>query len=156
MKPLLVETPAFGMNEAIPRKYTGEGQDVSPPLVWTPVPAGTKEIALIVDDPDAPRSEPWVHWVLYHIPPEATGLPEGIPNSVPASGGMLQGINSWNRIGYNGPMPPPGHGRHRYHFRLYALDAPLNLEPGLTKDALLEAMLGHVLAEGELVGTYQR
>ena len=156
MKSIIVETPAFSMNGTIPRKYTGEGQDISPPLVWTPLPPGTKEVALIVDDPDAPQPQPWVHWVFYRIPADANGLPEGISQSSPVPEGMMQGTNSWDRIGYNGPLPPPGHGLHHYHFKLYALDAQLNLDPGLTKDALLEAILGHVLGEGELIGTYQR
>lgn len=144
------------MNEAIPRKYTGEGEDLSPPLVWSPLPPGTQEAALIVDDPDAPRPEPWDHWVLYGIPAGTHALPEGISDANPVLESMRQGTNSWDRIGYNGPMPPPGHGVHHYHFKLYAIDTPLNLDPGLTKNALLEAMLGHVLAEGELIGTYQR
>lgn len=156
MKSIIVETPAFSMNGTIPRKYTGEGQDISPPLVWSPLPHGTKEIALIVDDPDAPQPQPWVHWVLYGIPVDTNSLPEGISQSSPVPEGMMQGTSSWDRIGYNGPLPPPGHGLHHYYFKLYALDAQLNLDPGLTKDALLEAILGHVIGEGELIGTYQR
>jgi len=156
MKSIIVETPAFSMNGTIPRKYTGEGQDLSPPLVWTPFPPGTKEAALIVDDPDAPQPQPWVHWVLYGIPVNTNSLPEGISQSSHVPEGMMQGTSSWDRIGYNGPLPPPGHGLHHYHFKLYALDAQLNLDAGLTKDALLEAILGHVIGEGELIGTYQR
>lgn len=154
-------SPAFEPGQPIPKQYTGEGADVSPPLEWSNVPEGTQEFALICDDPDAPTAEPWVHWVIYKIPADVTKLPEGIAKtprlSVPP--GALQGKNSWpggQTIGYRGPMPPPGHGRHRYYFRLYALDKKLDLEPGLTKKQLLEAMKGHILGEGELMGTYER
>jgi len=149
---------AFRANEPIPPRYTADGQDVSPPLAWSDVPAGTKQFALICDDPDAPRPEPWVHWLIYNIPPDVTHLPENIEKTpkpaVPA--GAVQGRNSFRKIGYGGPAPPRGHGTHHYHFKLYALDAALNLEPGLEKDALLAAMRGHILAEAELVGTYSR
>ena len=149
---------AFANNEAIPRRHTGDGEDVSPPLSWSDLPAGAKELALIMDDPDAPRAEPWVHWVIYKIPAESTGLEEGIAArptlSEPA--GAVQGENSWPSTGYRGPAPPRGHGMHQYHFKLYALDASLELPAGLEKDELLERMQGHVLAQGELVGTYQR
>lgn len=156
-----VTSSAFSAGQPIPRKYTGEGEDVSPPLAWSGVPAGTQELALIVDDPDAPTPEPWVHWVLYKIPADCKGLPEGVqkvlrPQEPP---GALQGKNSWpsgQTIGYRGPMPPPGHGVHRYRFHLYALDKKLEVQPGLTKADLLAAMKGHVLAEGELTGTYKR
>lgn len=156
-----VTSSAFSQGQPIPRKYTGEGQDVSPPLTWSAVPGGTQELALVVDDPDAPTPEPWVHWVLYKIPAECKALPEGVQKVLrphePA--GALQGKNSWpsgQTIGYRGPMPPPGHGVHRYRFHLYALDKKLDLEPGLTKADLLAAMKGHILGEGELLGTYQR
>jgi Raf kinase inhibitor-like YbhB/YbcL family protein len=154
--PLL--SSAFAHDEAIPRKYTGDGEDKSPPLSWSVVPPGTKELALIVDDPDAPTPTPWVHWVLYRIPAEARNLPEGITPSlrVAQPAGLLQGKNSWGKAGYGGPAPPKGHGRHRYFFKLYALDSPVDLEPGATKEALLKAISGHVQAEGELIGTYQR
>jgi len=155
-----VTSSAFAHGQPIPKKYTGEGQDVSPPLSWKNVPEGTKELALICDDPDAPTPEPWVHWVIYKIPAGTTGLPEGVPREPrpkqPA--GALQGKNSWpkDNIGYRGPMPPPGHGTHHYHFKLYALDAPLPMPPGVDKKAVLGAIKDHVLAEGELIGTYQR
>lgn len=163
-KPMKIEvtSTAFGPGKPIPKKYTGEGQDVSPPLAWSAVPEGTKEIALICDDPDAPTPQPWVHWVIYKIPAEAGGLPEGIARTASLSqpAGALQGTNSWpegqNNIGYRGPMPPPGHGVHHYHFKLYALDAPLSVAPGLDKSGLLRAMDRHVLAEGVLTGTYER
>jgi len=155
---ITIESPVFKDNEPIPRKYTGEGEDVSPPLRWSGVPEGTRELALIVDDPDAPRPEPWVHWVIYKLPPTLTDLPEGVPATEMLSepAGAVQGNNTWPKVGYNGPMPPPGHGVHHYHFKLYALDAALDAAPGLDKKALLAKMQGHVLAEGELVGTYQR
>lgn len=158
MKNFNLTSTAFGQNETIPRKYTGDGDDISPPLAWSGVPDGTKQLALIVDDPAAPRPEPWVHWVLYSIPAELNKLPERITPSAHVSepAGMLQGRNSWGKIGYGGPAPPKGHGLHHYHFKLRALDMPLNLDPGETKQALLEAMQGHILAEAELIGTYQR
>ena len=156
-----VSSTAFQTNQWIPKKYSGEGVDVSPPLAWTGLPAGTRELALICDDPDAPTPEPWVHWVIYKIPADAQGLAENVPPEArPASpAGAMQGKNSWpsgRTIGYRGPMPPPGHGRHRYFFKLYALDAVLGLKPGITKDQLLKAMKGHVLAEAQLMGTYKR
>jgi Raf kinase inhibitor-like YbhB/YbcL family protein len=152
---------AFGPGSPIPRRYTGEGEDLSPPLQWKGVPEGTQELALICDDPDAPTPEPWVHWVIYKIPPNATGLPEGLPKTAQLSQppGAMQGKNSWTSgptIGYRGPMPPPGHGVHHYHFTLYALDSPLNVQPGETKKNLLKKMEGHILATATLIGTYQR
>lgn len=158
MKTLAIESIAFHHNQAISRKYTGDGQDVSPPLHWSAPPPGTHELALIVDDPDAPAPEPWVHWVLYKIPAALTALPENVAPSLRVSqpGGLLQGKNSWGKVGYGGPAPPRGHGLHHYHFKLYALDQPLTLDPGEPKATLLEAMAGHVIAEGELIGTYQR
>lgn len=145
-----VSSSAFEPGVAIPRKHTGEGQDVSPTLTWTGVPDETKEIALICDDPDAPTPAPWVHWVVYKIPADRTGLPEGDTQ------GALEGKNDFGGTGYGGPMPPRGHGVHRYHFKVYALDTELEVAAGLTKERLLEAMEGHVLAEGELIGTYER
>jgi Raf kinase inhibitor-like YbhB/YbcL family protein len=145
-----VTSPAFAVNGSIPKKYTGEGDDVSPPLSWSGVPQGAKELALICDDPDAPTANPWVHWVLYHIPPMQNGLAEGARN------GFTPGQNDFHKTGYGGPMPPQGHGVHHYRFHLYALDIALLLGPGLTKEQLLEAMQGHILDEGELVGTYER
>jgi len=141
---------AFAANKPIPKKYTGEGADLSPPLSWSGVPQGTQELALICDDPDAPTPKPWVHWVAFKIPPTQTSLPEH------ARENLVHGQNDFKKTGYGGPMPPPGHGVHHYHFRLYALDAPIQAGPGLTKDQLLDAMKGHILAEGELVGTYER
>ncbi len=145
-----VWSPAFEAGGAIPRRYTGEGEDVSPPLEWTGLPEGTREVALICDDPDAPMPEPFVHWVVYKVSADSAGFPEG------DTGGALEGRNSFARMGYGGPMPPEGHGTHHYYFKIYALDTQLDATPGLTKDQLLAAMEGHVLDEGELVGTYER
>jgi Raf kinase inhibitor-like YbhB/YbcL family protein len=149
---------AFTQGHPIPKKHTGEGEDLSPPLIWSNLPEKTKELALICDDPDAPRPEPWVHWVVYKIPAGAKGLPEGVPRKsrLKEPAGVLQGVDTSGGTGYHGPMPPPGHGVHHYHFKLYALDAPLEAEPGLEKKALLEKIEGHILAEGELMGTYKR
>ena len=152
---------AFTEGQRIPVKYTGEGDDVSPPLVWKGVPAGTKELALICDDPDAPTPEPWIHWVLYKLPPDISGLPEGLPRDkrLKQPPGALQGRNSWTAgqtIGYRGPMPPAGHGVHHYHFKLYALDKPVTLQPGADKKAVLAAMKGHVLARATILGNYAR
>ena len=156
-----ITSSAFAQGHAIPKKYTGDGVDVSPPLSWSAIPEGTKELALICDDPDAPQAEPWVHWVIYKIPAEAKGLPEGAPRKsrLKEPHGAVQGKNSWpasEAIGYRGPYPPQGHGVHHYYFKLYALDAPLDEEPGLDKKALIEKIKAHVLTEGVLMGTYER
>jgi Raf kinase inhibitor-like YbhB/YbcL family protein len=158
---LQVSSSAFTQGHPIPKKYTGEGADLSPPLSWSGIPEGAKELALICDDPDAPTDEPWVHWVIYKIPAEAKGLPEGVPRKphLKEPHGAVQGKNSWpagDNVGYRGPMPPPGHGVHHYYFKLYALDVPLNVQPGLDKKAVLENINDHILAEGVLMGTYQR
>ncbi len=153
-----ITTSAFSHGSPMPARYTGDGADVSPPLAWSGLPEGTIELALICDDPDAPRPEPWVHWVIYKIPASAAGLGEGVPPSenLTSPPGAMQGMNTWPAVGYRGPAPPRGHGTHHYRFHLYALDAALPLQPRLTKAQLLEAMRGHILAEAELVGTYQR
>jgi len=158
---ITVSSSAFAEGERIPKPFTGDGQDVSPPLRWEGIPEGAKELALICDDPDAPTAEPWVHWVIYKLPAALREFPQGMPAGARLDKPLaaLQGRNSWNAgrtIGYRGPAPPPGHGVHHYHFRLYALDCELAVNPGLDKKTLLRAMDGHVLAEGELVGTYQR
>ena len=147
----------FQHNGTIPSKFTCDGQDVSPELAWSGVPEGAKSLALIVDDPDAPDPKApkmtWVHWVLYNIPPTAKGLSRGVSSSgLPA--GTLEGLNDWKRTGYGGPCPPIG--RHRYFFKLYALDTVLPDLKKPTKKALEAAMAGHVVARSELVGTYQR
>ena len=148
-------SPAFSNGGELPGKYTCEGEDVSPPLAWSGVPANAKSLALIIDDPDAPDpahpQRTWVHWVAYNIPPDATPFAEDA-KQLPA--GALHGTNDWRRTGYGGPCPPIG--RHRYFHKLYALDAVLpNLGP-LTKDKLEAAMKAHILAHAELVGTYQK
>lgn len=156
MKPTL-ESPAFQHGGAIPAKYTSDGADISPPLAWHGLPEGTRSLVLVVDDPDAPDPRApkmiWVHWVLYNIPPATTALPEGVkPAGLPS--GTREGLNDWKQTGYRGPSPPVG--RHRYFFKLYALDTVL-ADLGRPAKARLEAaMKGHVLATAELVGTYQK
>ena len=145
---------AFAEGEAIPPKYTADGEDVSPPLKWDSAPEGVKSFALICDDPDAPVGT-WVHWVLYDLPADIRKLPEAVPTTETISGGGAQGTNDFKRIGYGGPAPPKG-APHRYYFKLYALDAELGLAPRATKADLLRAMEGKILAEAQLMGTYQR
>jgi Raf kinase inhibitor-like YbhB/YbcL family protein len=149
-----IKSSAFENGQPIPVKYTGQGKDVSPPLEWANPPAGTKSFAIINDDPDAPVGT-WVHWVIYDIPANVTKLPENVPAKETLPDGSKQGLNDWGRVGYGGPMPPPGKP-HRYFFKIYALDTVLNLKPRATKAELLKAMQGHILAQAELMGTYQR
>lgn len=157
-----ITSPAFEEGQRIPKKYTGEGIDVSPPLQWLGVPEETKELVLICDDPDAPTPEPWVHWVLYKIPANVTRLKEDMPRKTRLTDppGTLQGKNSWpnndQNIGYRGPMPPPRSGTHRYYFKLYALEAKLSAEAGMDKKSLMKDIEGHIIAEGQLMGTYSR
>ncbi len=146
---------AFEPHGKIPRRYTSEGANVSPPLAWSGAPPPTRAYALVVDDPDAPRGT-FTHWLLYDIPAEQQALAEDVPHTGKLTDGRTQGRNDFDREGWDGPMPPKGHGPHRYFFKLYALDTPLNLDTGLTKRELGKAMNGHVLAETELVGTYER
>jgi hypothetical protein len=143
-----LKSPAFAEGGAIPRQYTCDGADRSPPLAWSGVPAGSQALALIVDDPDAP-GKVWVHWVLYDMPPDRTELPE---NAVPD--GAVQGTNDFRKTSYGGPCPPGG--THRYVFTLYALDAPLKLPAGASKEQVLAAMEGHVLGQARLTGRYAR
>jgi hypothetical protein len=147
---------AFRNNQRIPVKYTADGQNVSPDLNWTAPPSGTAELALICDDPDAPRGT-WTHWVLYALPTARRSLPEAVPRSLtlPRLGGAKQGRTSSGGIGYEGPAPPKG-PVHHYHFKLYALDAKVILPPGAQKADLERAMKAHVLAQAELVGLYSR
>ncbi len=151
---LTLTSTAFADGAPIPARHTCEGEDLSPPLAFSGVPSGARSLALVVDDPDAPDPAApktvWVHWVVHDLPPDTAGLPEG--GALPA--GARQGLNDWKRAAYGGPCPPIG--RHRYYFKLYALDAPLGDLGAPTKAALLEAMRGHVLAEGQLMGTYQK
>jgi Raf kinase inhibitor-like YbhB/YbcL family protein len=148
-----LQSPAFPADGSIPAKYTCDGQDISPPLSWDAPPAATKSLALICDDPDAPMKT-WVHWVVYNLPPETRSLPERLPagNSLPNGG--LQGITDFRKVAYGGPCPPGG--THRYFFKLYALDALLDLKPGATKAQVEAAMKGHILAQAELMGRYRR
>ena len=152
-----ISTTAFDHNGKIPKRYSGDGEDVSPQLSWSGMPDGTVEFALICDDPDAPTPQPWVHWVIYKIPATATGLSEKIPARASLSDpeGALQGKNSWGVVGYRGPAPPKG-PVHHYYFKLHALDTALAASAGMTKDQLLAAIKGHILAEAKVVGTYQR
>jgi Raf kinase inhibitor-like YbhB/YbcL family protein len=154
---LKITSAAFADKAAIPAKYTCEGEDVSPPLAWSGVPAGTKSLVLIVDDPDAPDPKAprmtWVHWVLYDLPPTSTGLAEGVTGDALPSGTKV-GLNDWKRADYGGPCPPIG--RHRYFFKLYALDAALSGLSQPTKAKVEAAMRGHVVGEAQLVGTYQK
>lgn len=150
-----IHSPAFADHGAIPRAYTCDGVDHSPPLEWSGLPAGAQSLALVVDDPDVPDpaapSRTWVHWILYNLSSGTTGLAEGIRALPP---GTLEGLNDWRRTGYGGPCPPVG--RHRYFHKLYALDCLLPDLGRPTKAALEHAMTGHVLAQAELVGTYKR
>jgi Raf kinase inhibitor-like YbhB/YbcL family protein len=151
---LQLTSPAFAEGKEIPTVHTGQGRDSSPPLKWNGVPAEAKSLALIADDPDAPVGT-WVHWVLYDLPATVTELAADEPKSQFIASGAKQGINDFRRLGYGGPMPPSGKP-HRYFFKLYALDKTLDLKPGATKKDLLKAMEGRVLAEGQLMGTYQK
>jgi Raf kinase inhibitor-like YbhB/YbcL family protein len=150
---LKISSTAFPHEGVIPRQYTCDGPNVSPPLIWAPVPEGTKSFALICDDPDAP-GKTWVHWVLFGLPPTTRELPEKVPPQSTLPSGARQGTNDFKKIGYGGPCPPSG--SHRYYFKLYALDTELTLDSGATKDQLLKAMEGHILAQGQLMGRYQR
>jgi len=151
---LQLTTTAFTEGQPIPGRHAYDQKNISPALTWSGVPARAKSLALICDDPDAPVGT-WVHWVLYDLPPTSPGLAEGQPQTRELAGGGKQGINDYKEIGYGGPCPPPGKP-HRYFFKLYALDTKSGLAAGLTKKDLLKAMEGHVVAEGELMGTYQR
>lgn len=150
-----LSSPAFAPQGEIPARYTCEGQDLAPPLRWRDVPAQAAGLVLIVDDPDAPDpaapQRTWVHWVLYDIPPQASGLPEG---GRPLPAGAREGLNDWQRPGWSGPCPPIG--RHRYFFKLYALDQALPALVRPTKALVEQAMRGHVIAQAELVGTYRK
>lgn len=151
---LSLSSPVFQDGENIPSKYTCDGQDTSPPLVWGEPASGTRAFALIMDDLDAP-SGAFTHWVLFNWPADSSELAEAIPTEDQPANGALQGKNDFGRIGYGGPCPPPGPA-HRYRFRLYALDEPLDLTAGASKKQVLDAMDGHILAQGQLIGTYQR
>jgi len=154
---LVLTSTAFSDQQKIPRQYTCEGEDISPPLAWSGVPQGTRSLVLIVDDPDAPDPQSpkmvYVHWVLYNLPADSTGLPEDVASQGLPSG-TLEGINDWKRAGYGGACPPIG--RHRYFHKLYALDITLPDLNNPTKAQVMAAIEGHVIAQTELVGTYQQ
>ena len=150
---LHVRSAVFDGGGMIPTRYTCDGVDVSPSLAWEGVPLGTKSLALICDDPDAPRGT-WVHWVLFNLPADTAALPESVPARRNLDNGARQGKNDFGKWGYGGPCPP--NGTHRYHFKIYALDRMLNLDADTKKAQLVKAMKGHILAEGELVGRYAR
>lgn len=145
---------AFSHNGEVPRQHTCDGQDLSPALEWTDPPPKAQSLSLICDDPDAPVGT-WVHWVLFNVPEAARSLPEGVPVVGVLADGSKQGVNDFRRLGYGGPCPPPGPA-HRYFFKLYALDNIPDLKPGASKKELERAMQGHILAEAQLVGRYQR
>ncbi len=151
-----IQSPAFHAGAAIPTQHTCDDVDRSPRLEWSEPPAGTRSLALVVDDPDAPVGD-WVHWVIYGLPATLRALPEGIgaEGTLKDPPGAKQGRNDFGRLGWGGPCPPPGKP-HRYFFKLYALDAPLDLAPGATKAAVERAMKGHILAQAEIFGTYAR
>ena len=150
---LEISSSAFSEGEMIPIRYTCDGLDISPELSWKGVPEAARSMALICDDPDAPMGT-WIHWVLFNIPASANGLTAEIPSDASLENGARHGTNDFRRLGYGGPCPPGG--THRYFFKLYALDAELNLESGIRKAELLDAMQGHILAEGQLMGIYKR
>lgn len=157
---IAVASPTLRAGETMPRDYTPDGRNLSPPLSWTNLPAATREIAVVCEDPDAGNPPPFVHWVIYKIPATAKGLPEGIPIDPAAAmpseiAGAIQGVSGFRRPIYRGPAPPPGKPHH-YHFVVYALDADLGLKPGLTRADLLTAIDGHVIGRGELVSIYER
>jgi len=148
-----ITSSAFEDGGLIPAKYTCDGADVSPPLQWDAVPEGTKSIALISDDPDAPMGT-WVHWVLFNLPAQTRELPENVPPDETLPNGAKQGITDFGRVGYGGPCPPSG--THRYFFKIYALDTELQIDTGAGKRGLLKAMEGHILGQGQLMGKYKR
>ena len=150
---LVIISSAFSEGQTIPTRYTCDGSDVSPDLAWSGVPEEAASLALICDDPDAPMGT-WVHWVLFNVPADADGLPAEIPPDATLENGACHGTNDFGKLGYGGPCPPGG--THRYFFKLYALDTELKIDSGITKAQLLEATEGHILAEGQLMGTYSR
>jgi Raf kinase inhibitor-like YbhB/YbcL family protein len=145
---------AFEEGQLIPKDYTGDGEDISPPLTWSEPPAGAKSFALLCDDPDAPRGT-WVHWVLFNLPADLRDMDEAVPAEGSLANGAKQGKNDFGNLGYGGPAPPRGKP-HRYCFKLFALDSMLPLAVGATKEQVLAACKGHVLAEAQLMGKYQR
>ena len=151
---LELTSTAFQEGATIPQPYTGDGRNISPPLKWGDPPAGTRSLALICEDPDAPRGT-FTHWLVFNLPAESRELSEGVPATATLPNGTVQGTNDFGKVGYGGPKPPPGKP-HRYIFTLYALDRSLDVSPGAAKAELLAAMKGHVLGEARLLGTYAR
>ena len=153
MMEIKIKSPAFEDGGMIPRQFTRDGPDISPALEWEFVPENAKALAIICDDPDAPMGT-WVHWVIFNIPSDLSGLDESVPEDGVLSNGSIQGMNDFRRIGYGGPCPPGG--TLRYFFKIYALDKKLDLAPGATKSQVLEAMEGHIVTQGQLMGRYSR
>jgi len=153
-KALSVSSTAFNTGQVIPKQYTGEGKDASPPLKWTAGPKGTKCYALSVEDPDAPRGT-WWHWIIANIPGNVTELAEGASKEKSIPKGSVEGTNDFKKLGYNGPLPPKGQNHH-YHFKVVALTDKLKLSPGCTKEQYEAAIKGHITGQGELIGTYAR
>ena len=154
MEQISISPDAFNDGSSLPVEQTCDGEDCSPALSWERLPDSTRSITLIADDPDGPR-QTFVHWVIYNIPADSSGLPPGVPKNNTLDDGSLQGNNNFGRIGYNGPCPPPGNP-HRYFFKVYVLDTTLSLKSGATKSQLEAAMSGHILAQGEMIGKYGR
>ncbi len=150
----LTVVSAFAMGAAIPLKYAGGGDNLSPPLSWSQVPAGTRSIAILCDDPDTPVGD-WVHWVLFNLAPETVKLEAGMHRQAHLASGAVQGLNDYHRTGYDGPWPPPGKP-HRYFFKVFALDSKLTIPATARKTDLVKAIQGHILAQGQLIGTFQR
>jgi Raf kinase inhibitor-like YbhB/YbcL family protein len=146
---LNVESPAFAANGELPRRATADGEDVSPEIRWSDGPPGTREFVVLCEDPDAPIAKPFVHWLVHGIDPATHAIDDGASIAE-------EGKNGFHRIGYSGAAPPPGHGTHHYHFEVFALDRTLDVSEACTRDELVDAMAGHVLARGDLVGTYAR
>jgi len=151
---ITITSMAFAAGKPIPVKYTGQGEDISPDLSWRDTPDGVVSFALVCDDPDAPAGT-WVHWTMWNIPATSTKLAQGVPAKASLSDGSVQGVTSAGTSGYHGPMPPRGNA-HRYYFRVYALDTMLSLPASASRAQLDAAMRGHVLSQGQLMGTYQR
>ncbi|HEY2082759.1 MAG TPA: YbhB/YbcL family Raf kinase inhibitor-like protein [Verrucomicrobiae bacterium] len=149
-----ITSSAFKNGQPIPSPYTCDGKNISPPLAWNGAPRNAASLVLIVDDPDAP-SGVWTHWVIFDLPADSSGLPEGASKTEPVAGNAKEGVNDFKKIGYSGPCPPAGK-QHRYFFKIYALDITLGLQPGAPRKAIEAAMTKHILAQGQLMGTYQR
>jgi Raf kinase inhibitor-like YbhB/YbcL family protein len=151
---MTITSTAFQNDSTIPQRFTCQGEDLSPVLAWSGAPDGAKSFALLLEDPDAPHGT-FIHWVIYNIPATERGLAENFPKRDKLPNGTRQGVNSAQQMGYMGPCPPAGKA-HRYYFKLYALDAQINIPGEATRDQLVNAMQGHILAEGQIMGTYQR